>query len=109
MIVLGAQLKSWRLKPGSFGRKPSTSILTANGLFVVFGELAIRSSRCRHGTVNGDSERAHGMYKHNKTSGCSHPVMSLTKNELNPVKIVFPSCTSVEISEKMEISVLKRA
>jgi len=28
----------------------------------------------------------------------------LKKTELTPVKIVFPSCTSVEISEKMDIS-----
>jgi hypothetical protein len=49
--------------------------------------------------------RVHGMYKHNRTLGRTTQVMSLKTNELNPVKIVFPSCTSVDISEKMEISV----
>ena len=49
--------------------------------------------------------RVHGMYKHNRTLGRTTQVMSLKKHELNPVKIVFPSCTSVDTSEKMEISV----
>ena len=42
--------------------------------------------------------RVHGVYKHNKTLGRTYPVMSLKKNELNPVKIVFPSCTAVQNS-----------
>ena len=37
--------------------------------------------------------RVHGMYKHNRTLGRTTQVMSLKTNELNPVKIMFPSCT----------------
>ena len=49
--------------------------------------------------------RVHSMYNHNKTLGRTYPNGVAEKTELNPVKIVLPSCTSVGVSEKMEISV----
>ena len=61
MIVLGAQLKSWRLIPVNLPQ-----VFYRQWTFCGLCELAIRSSRCRHGTV---IPRACGMYNHNKTVG----------------------------------------